>query len=154
AAAASFHVWIAGPHEAQRGDGAGYEALHDILVGDRQQRPQALRMHIGVIDQDVHASERLHGLIDHPLYVVTIVRIASDRKALAAATADLLAGIEQFRRRTPEHGDGRTLGGQRQCYSASDALSGACDDCESAIKLSHTLLRYFFSGARLRLGSL
>ncbi len=87
AAAALLEVRIGGFHEAEGGDGTGEEALLEFLVAGVEEFAEIAL--VGVVDQDIEAAERLHGVFDRAFDVGQIAHVAQNGNGLATEGFDL-----------------------------------------------------------------
>src|SRR5699024_5023875 len=92
----------------------------------------------GIVDEDVEASELLGHAVDEFCSLRGICLVGAERLCahpLRLEFGDHSLGL-LFRRSTADR-DVRTLAGQCQCRCCTDSPRSACDECCSAVQLSH-----------------
>jgi hypothetical protein len=127
--------FLGGQQQAQDVD---VELAVEVLLGDVFQRRELVDA--GVVDQDVHAAERLLGLVEQTGDVGALGHVALDGDGLAAGGGDLghhLVGALAAGGVVDRHG--RALGGQGLGDGGPDALRRAGHDGGLACKLAHDL---------------
>jgi hypothetical protein len=122
-------------HESQRCECAGLEGVHDLCVGDVEQRGDDLDLR--VVHHDVEATEVLDDGVDARRDLRALADVAHHRQSPSAARLDLGRCRVELRRRTRRDRDGRTVGRERVRDPQTEALTAAGDDRDLAVELCH-----------------
>src|SRR5438874_58769 len=125
----------------ERVDACGVHAEHGVpLVLPHPPDAARVTRLAGVVDEDVHAAERLHRPRPQLACVVglrEVARLAGGRPLVALDLGDDL--LERLLAATGD-GDPRALGGEHEGGGAADARAGAGDERDLAFECLHGLL--------------